>query len=220
MDHARLKIVASAALEKAPTGADAVFPQWSGPDPTTVRVQAILELVYFPPCCFPCDAEEPHVQSLYAIDLWLNAAENRSVREPRYGNLKVRPCDTTPLVPLMLQATFLLGYALRPPPLHKHVASVAIYITSFGLPSSRRLRSHLFLQPPFQSHSSLIFRLSIRSDSEHRRIIGSDLQSDSETYSQMKEGWLRWTGMALRYTWIKSAGCLRIQWTQTSRLSL
>ncbi|KAF9643812.1 hypothetical protein BDM02DRAFT_3151156 [Thelephora ganbajun] len=42
MNHALLKIVASAALGNIPTGADATFPQWNGPDSTIVHVQAIL----------------------------------------------------------------------------------------------------------------------------------------------------------------------------------
>ncbi|KAF9789902.1 hypothetical protein BJ322DRAFT_993040, partial [Thelephora terrestris] len=42
MNHSLLKIIASAALGNIPTGADAAFPQWNGPDPTIIRVQAIL----------------------------------------------------------------------------------------------------------------------------------------------------------------------------------
>ena len=42
MNHTLLKIVASAALGHIPTGADAAFPVWKGPDSSVVRVQAIL----------------------------------------------------------------------------------------------------------------------------------------------------------------------------------
>ena len=42
MSYDLLKIVASVSLGNVPTGADAEFPQWTGPDPTIVHVQAIL----------------------------------------------------------------------------------------------------------------------------------------------------------------------------------
>ena len=42
MNNALLKIVASVALGNIPTGLDAAFPQWNGPDPSIVRIQAIL----------------------------------------------------------------------------------------------------------------------------------------------------------------------------------
>ena len=44
MNHALLKILANTALGNVPTGADAAFPQWNGPNPTIVHVQAILYL--------------------------------------------------------------------------------------------------------------------------------------------------------------------------------
>jgi len=42
MNHTLLKIVASAALGNIPTGTDAAFPEWNGPDGTIVHTQAIL----------------------------------------------------------------------------------------------------------------------------------------------------------------------------------
>ena len=42
MNNALLKIVASVALGNIPTGPDVAFPQWNGPDPSIVRIQAIL----------------------------------------------------------------------------------------------------------------------------------------------------------------------------------
>ena len=42
MSNDLLKIVASVSLGNIPTGTDATFPQWTGPDPTIVLVQPIL----------------------------------------------------------------------------------------------------------------------------------------------------------------------------------
>ena len=42
MSYHLLKIVASVSLGNVPTGADAAFPQWNGPDPIIVNVKVIL----------------------------------------------------------------------------------------------------------------------------------------------------------------------------------
>jgi hypothetical protein len=42
MSYTLLKIIANVSLGNVPTGDDAAFPQWNGPDPTIVHVQAIL----------------------------------------------------------------------------------------------------------------------------------------------------------------------------------
>jgi len=44
MNYHLLKIVASTSLGNTPPGPDAAFPQWNGPDPTILRIWAILDL--------------------------------------------------------------------------------------------------------------------------------------------------------------------------------
>jgi len=178
MNHALLKIVASAALGNTPTGPDATFPQWGGPNPSIVHIQVIL------------------YSSLWASLLaafiamlgkqWLNryaSVERGSIIDR--GHSRKRKMDgmvtwrfnlVMECLPLMLQAAlFLLGYALSEYLyfINKTIASIAIGFTTFGLLFYLLIVSAATLSYncPFQTPLSLILRYLIRFDNKHKKYL-------------------------------------------------
>ena len=178
MNHTLLKIVAGAALGNVPTGADAAFPEWNGPDGTLVHVQATLY--------------SSLLASLLAAFIailgkqWLNryaSVERGSVIDR--GRQRKRKMDgmvtwkfglVMECLPLILQAALLLfGYALSNYLffINKVVASVVIGFTSFGLLLYLLVvaAATLSYNCPFQTPLSHILRLLIHFDDEHRKYL-------------------------------------------------
>jgi len=178
MNHALLKIVASTALGNIPTGPDAAFPQWNGPNPAIVRVEAILY----------SSLSASLLAALIAIlgKQWLNrcaSVERGSIVERcRHRKRKMDGMVTwrfalvMECLPLMLQAALLLlGYALSDYlyAINKVVASVVIGFTAFGLLFYLLIVSvaTFSYNCPFQTPLSAILRFLIRFDSEHKKYL-------------------------------------------------
>jgi len=206
MNHTLLKIIASSALGNIPTGADAAFPVWNGPDGTIVHVQTILY----------SSLSASLLAALVAMlgKQWLNryaSTELGSIIER--GRRRKRKMDgmvtwkfdlVMECLPLMLQAALLLlGYALSNYlyVTNKVVASVVIGFTSFGLLFYLLIVSAATLSYdcPFQTPLSLIFRFLVRFDNEHKKCL-----------RRFREGFSRCLNWFRRiFTWKKNRPSLR-----------
>jgi len=138
MSYDLLRIVASVHLGTVPTGLDAVYPEWTGPDPIVIRVQTTLY------CSLAASLLAVFVAMLGKQ--WLNhyaKAEMRGsvIDHSRHRQSKMNGVVTwhfdfvMECLPLMLPAAFLLlGYALSDYlfSINRGVASVVDF-TSFGL---------------------------------------------------------------------------------------
>ena len=168
MSYTLLKIVASTTLGNTPTGADAAFPEWNGPDSTIVHVQAILY----------SSLSATLLAALIAIlgKQWLNryvSAEHGSVvdrgrhrRRKMDGMVAWRFGLVMDCLPLTLQAALLLfGYALSNYLffINKVIASVIIGFTSLGVLFYLLIISAATFSYncPFQTPISLILRFLI-----------------------------------------------------------
>ena len=176
MSYGLLQIMANVSLGHTPTGSAAAFPQWPGPDPDTVRVQAILYASL--------------AATLFAAFMamlgkqWLNRYSQMERRgsvmdRSRYRQRKMDGMDTwhfdfvMECLPLMLQiALLLLGYALSDYlfSIDKAAAGITIGFTAFGLLFYFLIVSAATFSYncPFQTPLSLIFRFMIRFDDEHK----------------------------------------------------
>ena len=178
MNNALLKVIASAALGNTPTGPDAAFPQWDGPDPTIVHAQSILY-----------SSLSASLLAAFTAMLgkqWLNryaSTEHGSAIER--GRRRKRKMDgmitwkfglVMECLPLMLQAALLLlGYALSNYLyfVNRVVASVIIGFTTLGLLLYLLIviAATLSYDCPFQTPISIILRFLIRFDSEHKNYL-------------------------------------------------
>jgi hypothetical protein len=168
------------AWERAPTGDDAAFPQWNGPDSTIVHVQAILY----------SSLSASLLAALIAIlgKQWLNRYARVDMRGSIIDRSRDRQRKMNGMVtwkfdlvmeclPLMLQvALLLLGYALSNYLyfINKVVASVIIGFTGFGLLFYLLIVSAATLSYncPFQTPASLVLRFLIRFDDQHKKYLG------------------------------------------------
>ena len=163
MNFQLLTIVASVSLGNVPTGDNAAFPQWTGPDPAAVRIQAILY----------SSLSASLLAALIAMlgKQWLNryasAGRGSIIDRGRQRKRKMEGMDTWKFdlvmecVPLMLQAALLLlGYALSDYLyfINRVVASVVIGFTAFGLLFYFLITSAgtLSFNCPFQTPLSLV----------------------------------------------------------------
>ena len=198
MSYALLKIVASTALGNTPTGTDAVLPEWSGPDSTIVRVEAVL---YW-------SLSATLLAALIAIlgKQWLNryaSVEGGSVIDR--GRHRRRKMDgmvtwkfdlVMECLPLMLQVALLLfGYALSGylSFINKVVAGVVIGFTTFGLLFYFLIVSAATLSYncPFQTPISLIIHSLIRFDDEHKKYLRRSRKWFGHILSQSRTRWSR-----------------------------
>jgi hypothetical protein len=177
MNYALLKIVASAALGNIPTGAAAVLPEWDGPDPTIVHVQAILysSLAASLFAAFLAMLGKQWITRYAQVDL-----RGSVVDRSRHRQRKMKGMDTwyfdlvMECLPLMLQAALLLlGYALSNYLffVDKVVASVVAGFASFGLLFYFLISfaATVSYTCPFQTPLSLTIRFMIRFDNKHKR---------------------------------------------------
>ena len=178
MSYGLLQIIANNTdTSHTQTGPVATFPQWRGPDPNVVRVQAILYASL--------------ATTLLAAFLamlgkqWLNRYSQMEKRgsvidRSRYRQRKMGGMDTwhfdlvVECLPLILQgALLLLGYALSDYLffINKVVASVAIGFTAFGLLFYFLIvfAATFSYNCPFQTPLSLILRFMVNLDDEHKK---------------------------------------------------
>ena len=196
MSYDVLKIIASASLGNAPTGADAAFPQWAGPDPTIVHVQVILY-----------SSLATSILAAFIAMLgkqWLNRYAKVEMRgsvidRSRHRQRKINGMDTWHFdlvmesLPLMLQAALLLfSYALSNYLffINKTIASVIIGFGAFGILFYFIIVSAATFSYncPFQTPLSLVIRRLVRFDSEHKRFLQRTWSRFSSIVSSIR-GW-------------------------------
>ena len=179
MSYTLLTIIASAQLGRIPTGPDATFPQWNGPDPAVVHVQSILyaSLSASLLAAFVAMLGKQWLNRFSRADIRGSIAERSRDRVRKSKGMETWRFDLVmELLPIMLQlALFLLGYALSNYLflLNRTVAAVVIGFTTFGLLFFVLIVSAATLSYtcPFQTPFSLAIRFMIRFDDEHRRYL-------------------------------------------------
>ena len=179
MNHALLRIVASAALGNVPSGSDAAFPEWSGPDAAIVRVQAILysSLAASLLAAFVGMLGKQWLNRYAQVEMRGSVIDRSRYRQRKMDGMVAWHFDLVmECLPLMLQAALLLlGYALSDYLLfiNKVVASVLIGFTAFGLLFYLLIVSAATLSYncPFQTPLPLILRFLVRFDDEHKKYL-------------------------------------------------
>ena len=174
-----LTIIANTSLGHPPVDLNSVLPQFPGPDPTIIHVQAILY--------------SSLAASLLAAFIamlgkqWLNRYSQAEMRGSVIDRSRHRQRKMIGMVtwhfdfvmeclPLILQAALLLlGYALSNYlfTIDRALAGVVIAFTSFGLLFYLLIiaAGTLSYNCPFQTPASLIIRFMIRFDNEHRKYL-------------------------------------------------
>ena len=163
MNHTLLKIIASTALGNIPTGADATFLEWNGPDSAIVRVQAILysSLLASLLAALIAMLGKQWLNHYASVERGSIIVRGQDQKRKMDGMVTWRFGLVMECLPLMLQAALLLlGYALSDYLLsiNKVVASVIIGFTAFGLLFYLLIVSAATLSYtcPFQTPLSLI----------------------------------------------------------------
>ena len=198
MNHALLKIVASVALGNVPTGDDATFPVWSGPDATVVHVQAILysSLLASLLAAFVAMLGKQWLNRYAEVERGSIVERGRHRKRKMDGMVTWKFGLVMECLPLMLQAALLLlGYALSDYLffINRVVASVVIGFTTFGLLFYLLIVSAATLSYncPFQTPASVILRLLIRFDSEHEKYLERSGKRVGRIISLMQKRWTR-----------------------------
>jgi len=179
MSYQLLKIVTSASLGNIPTGDDAAFPQWNGPDSTIFHVQAILysSLAASLLAAFVAMLGKQGLNRYAQFEMRGSVIDRSQHRQRKMNRMVTWRFDLVmECLPLMLQASLLLlGYALSNYLyfIHRTVASVLIGFTSFGLLFYLLIVSAatLSFNCPFQTPLSLILRFLIRFDDEQKKYL-------------------------------------------------
>ena len=197
MNHALLKIVASAALGKIPTGADAMFPQWNGPDGTIVHVQSVLysSLLASLLAAFTAILGKQWLNRYASVEGGSVIDRGRQRKRKMDGMVTWKFGLVMECLPLMLQvALLLLGYALSNYLffIDKAVAGVVIGFTTFGLLFYLLVVSAATFSYncPFQTPLSLTLRLLIRFDDDHKKYLRRSWKWLKNISSQVKR-WQR-----------------------------
>ena len=195
MSYTLLKIIANSSLGNIPTGPDAAFPQWNGPDPTIVHVQAILysSLAVALLAAFGAMLGKQWL-SLHAwVDMRGSVVDRCRHRERKMSGMATWYFDLVmECLPLMLQvALLLLGYALSNYLffINKVVAGVVIGFAVFMLLfyfviTFAAIISH---NCPFQTPFSLVIRFLVRYDNRHGRFIKRTKEFFRGIFSKKKE---------------------------------
>ena len=168
MNHALLRIVADVALGNVPSGSDAAFPEWNGPDAAIVRVQAILysSLAASLLAAFIGMLGKQWLNRYAQVEMRGSVIDRSRYRQRKMDGMVTWRFDfVMECLPLMLQAALLLlGYALSDYLffINKVISSVLVGFTAFGLLFYLLIVSAATLSYncPFQTPLSLIFRRS------------------------------------------------------------
>jgi len=176
MSYDLLKIIANASLGNVPTAADAAFPEWDGPKPTIVHVQAILysSLAASLLAAFIAVLGKQWLNRYARVDMRGSVIDRSRARQRKMDGTVTWGFDfVMECLPLILQAALLLlGYALSEYLyfINKVVAGVVIGFAGFGLLFYLLTVSAAVLSYncPFQTPPSLVIRFLIRFDNEHK----------------------------------------------------
>ena len=176
MGYTVLEIIADSSLGRIDAGSARPFPRWDGPDPAIIHVQAILysSLATSLLAAFIAMLGKQWLNRYGQTEMHGSPIQRSQQRQRKInGMVTWRFALVMECLPLMLQAALLLlGYALSNYlfSLDKVVASVTIGFTSFGVLFYLIIVSAATFSYncPFQTPLSLIFRLLIHSNDEHK----------------------------------------------------
>ena len=179
MSYELLKIVANASLGNVPTGTDATFPKWDGPDPTVVHVQSILysSLAASLLSAFVAMLGKQWLNRYAQVEMRGSVVDRSRHRQRKMDGMVTWQFDLVmECLPLMLQAALLLlGYALSNYLffINKTIASVLIGFTSAGLLFYLLIVSAATLSYncPFQTPLSRILSFLIHIDNGHQKYL-------------------------------------------------
>ena len=193
MNNTLLKIVASAALGNIPTGADATLPEWNGPDSTIVHAQVILysSLLTSLLAAFVAILGKQWLNRYASVERGSVVDRGRDRKRKMDGMVTWRFGLVMECLPLMLQAALLLlGYALSKYLLfiNRVVSDVVGGFTALGLLFYFLIvfAGTLSYDCPFQTPLSLLLRLLIRFDNEHKRYLKRSKRWSRRVFSHMK----------------------------------
>ena len=179
MSYQLLVIIANASLGNHPTGAAATFPQWTGPNPTAVNINAILyaSLAASLLSAFVAMLGKQWLNRYSQMEMRGSVIDRSRHRQRKMNGMVTWHFDLVmECLPLMLQAALLLlGYALSDYLffINKAISGVIIGFTTFGLLFYLLIVSAATFSYncPFQTPLSLILRFMIRFDNEHRKYL-------------------------------------------------
>ena len=202
MNHALLRIVASVALGDVPSGPDAAFPEWNGPDAAIVRVQAILysSLAASLLAAFIGMLGKQWLNRYAQVEMRGSVIDRSRYRQRKMDGMVTWRFDLVmECLPLMLQAALLLlGYALSDYLffINKVVSSILISFTAFGLLFYLLIVSAatLSFNCPFQTPLSLVLRFLVRFDDEHEKCLERSRKWIGRLFSKRKKLSRRHTG--------------------------
>lgn len=174
-----LTIIANVSLGHTPTGSEAAFPQWAGPDPAIVHIQAILysSLAASLLSAFIAMLGKQWLNRYSQVELRGSIIDRGRYRQRKMNGIVTWRFDLVmETLPLMLQgALLLLGYALSSYlfTISNVIAGVVLGFTVFGLLFYLLIVSAATLSYncPFQTPLPLIIRFMVRFDGEHRRYL-------------------------------------------------
>ena len=187
--------MANVSLGHIPTGLAATFPQWTGPDPEVIRVQAILytSLAATLLAAFIAMLGKQWLNRYSQVEMRGSVIDRNRHRQRKMNGMDTWHFDLVmECLPLMLQvALLLLGYALSDYLffINKVIASVTIGFTTFGLLFYFLIVSAatLSFDCPFQTPLSLILRFLVRFDSEHKKYLERSGKRFRSIFSQKKK---------------------------------
>ena len=179
MSYELLKIVANASLGNVPTGSDATFPKWDGPDPTVVHVQSILysSLAASLLSAFVAMLGKQWLSRYDQVEMRRSVVDRSRHRQGKMDGMVTWHFDLVmESLPLMLQAALLLlGYALSEYlfSINKTIAGALIGFTTAGLLFYLLIVSAATLSYncPFQTPLSRILSFLIRFDNGHKKYL-------------------------------------------------
>ena len=186
MSYGLLQIIANNTnTSHVQTGPFATFPQWTGPSPDTVRVQATLyaSLAATLLAAFLAMLGKQWLKRYSQTEMRGSVIDRCRYRRRKMEGLEAWHFDLVmECLPLMLQAgLLLLGYALSDYlfSINKVIASVTIGFTAFGALFYLLivLAAILFYNCPFQTPFSRIFRFAFGLDNERKKKRGPNYSS-------------------------------------------
>lgn len=174
-----LTLLANISLGHAPADLNSALPQWTGPDPTIIHVQAILysSLAASLLSAFIAMLGKQWLNRYSQVEMRGSVIDRSRHRQRKMNGMVTWHFDLVmESLPLMLQAALLLlGYALSNYlfTTSHPIAGVVIAFTAFGLLFYLLICSAATLSYncPFQTPISLIIRFMIRFDDDHRKYL-------------------------------------------------
>ena len=190
-----LTVLANISLGHPPADLNSVLPQWNGPDPTIVRVEAVLyaSLAASLLAAFVAMLGKQWLSRYTQVETRGSIIDRNRHRVRKMNGMVTWHFDLVmESLPLMLQAALLLlGYALSNYlfTIENVVAGVAVGFTAFGLLFYLLIASAATLSYncPFQTPPSLIIHFLIRFDNEHKKYLRRTRTWFMRTFSFLKK---------------------------------